>query len=507
MTWSGRNRCPNSPKNSASPTSRSPSAAARSISHCPPGATGPAWPPARNHDARHCHRSAPSARAATPTPLPNPSAAGPAPRELLPAQQRPPLLCPPTSPPATPTATAHRNRPSPSTPTVPDGPPAIDEADLPAVGISATTNLADACDLVKRTARHYKHPRRGELKFTRGRGNSGTESNVPFVQQRQSASNAQKARLTGPILQLAVSPDTLDRALLFADTFLKAAAELRWSPIPPPEPEPPDPRHYYGRPPEPKPNPGPRYVDLEVDGHRIEFSIEERFTLNELPPTQTELNKQKRNSWYRPERRTETIWSGRLRLKRPSHRYPYGIDGKSWFETAHRRIDSLIPKMLADFRAVAARMQEVDEKDERDRIEHERQQKLREELAERRAANQTLIHELERQAGAWSRAQLLRRYLRAARRATAPDGFFVESANGPLDFLSWAEHYVNQLDPLHPEPHDPDLKYDRTAYSYGEDEKRPMQELRRLMGHSWESATKLLAATTDVDEDSDDDDD
>ena len=360
--------------------------------------------------------------------------------------------------------------------------PAIDEADLPAVGIPATTNLADACDLVKRTARHYKHPRRAELKFSRGEAH-------------------------GPILHLALSPDTLDRALLFADTFLKAAAELTWSPIPPPEPEPPDPRHYYGRPPEPKPNPGPRYVDLVVDGHRIEFSIEERFTLKELPPTAADLAKQKRDSWHRPQRRTETIWSGRLRLKRPSHRYPYGIDGKSWFETANRRIESLIPKILADFLAVAARMQEVDEQREREELERERQQALREALAARRATNQTLIHELERQAGAWSRARLLRRYLRAARRATAPNGFFLESGEQPIDFLAWAEHYVNQLDPLHPEPHDPDLKYDRSGYSYGEDEKRPMQELRRLTGHSWESTTKPLSATTEVDEDSDDDDD
>ena len=356
----------------------------------------------------------------------------------------------------------------------------VDEADLPAVGFPATTDLADACDLVKRTARHYKHPRRGELKFTRGEAQ-------------------------GAILHLAVSPDTLDRALLFADTFLKAAAELSWTPIAPLEPEPPDPHRYYGRPPEPKPNPGPRYVDLEVDGHRIEFSIEERFTLNELPPTQTELNKQKRNSWYRPERRTETIWSGRLRLKRPSHRYPYGIDGKSWFETAHRRIDSLILKILADFRAVASRMQEVDEKAERDRIEHERQQKLREELAERRAANQSLIHELERQAGAWSRARLLRRYLRAARRALGTDTYTLKLQDHSVDFLAWAEHYVDQLDPLHPEPHDPDLKYDRTAYSYGEDEKRPQQELRRLIGHSWESALKLVAAQTEDADESDQD--
>ena len=124
------------------------------------------------------------------------------------------------------------------------------DVDLPAVTTTPHHSLQDCSGLVKRTARHYKHPQRAELTFTRG-------------------------ETTGPILHLAVSPDTLNRALLFADTFLRAAADQNWPPIPPREPEPPDPRHYYGRPPEPKPNPGPHYADLSVDGQRIEFLIEE----------------------------------------------------------------------------------------------------------------------------------------------------------------------------------------------------------------------------------------
>jgi hypothetical protein len=358
----------------------------------------------------------------------------------------------------------------------------VGDAELPAVTVPASTDLAEACAIVKRTARHYKHARRAELALKRGEA-------------------------TGPVLRLAVSPDTLERALLFADTFLKAAAELTWSPIPPRDPEPPDPRHYYGRPPEPQSNPGPHYADLDVDGHRIEFAIEERFTLHELPPTQADLNRQKRESWFRPERRTEKIWSGRLRLKRPSHRYPYGIDGKSWFETENRRLGSLIPGVLADFRAVAARMQEVDEKIERERIERERQERLRKERAERRAANTELIHELERQAGAWQRARLLRRYLRAAKRAVGSDGYWVKTNDREVEFLSWAEHYLNQLDPLHAEARDPDLQHERSPYSYSSDEKRPQLELQRLIGHHWESTLKLVAAPSNTDDGPEIDDD
>lgn len=46
----------------------------------------------------------------------------------------------------------------------------------------------------------------------------------------------------------------------------------------------------------------------------------ERFELRELPPTAKDLARQKRDSWFRPEHRTEKIRSSRLRLKRPSHR-------------------------------------------------------------------------------------------------------------------------------------------------------------------------------------------
>ncbi len=122
----------------------------------------------------------------------------------------------------------------------------VSDADLPAVTTTPHHSLQDCSGLVKRTARHYKHPQRAELTFTRG-------------------------ETTGPILHLAVSPDTLNRALLFADTLLRAAAEQNWQPIPPREPEPPDPRHYYGRPPEPKPHirSALRRLERRRSAHRV----------------------------------------------------------------------------------------------------------------------------------------------------------------------------------------------------------------------------------------------
>jgi hypothetical protein len=353
----------------------------------------------------------------------------------------------------------------------------VSEADLPTVTTAPHHTLQECSGLVKRTARHYKHPQRAELKFTRGQA-------------------------TGPILHLAVSPDMLDRALLFADALLRAAADQGWNPIPPREPEPPDPRHYYGRAPEPKPNPGPRYADLDVHGHRIEFLIEEAFDLRELPPTAAALAKQKQYPYLRLEKHHEKIWTGRLRLKRAGHHYPYGIDGKSWYDHGGRTVESLIPHILANFRAVAARMKDVDEQKAREAREREEQERRRQDIAARREANQALIHELERQAGAWARAQYLRRYLRAARRSLGDRTFTVDRLGQPVNFIRWAEHYVNQLDPLQTEPRDPDLMHETphpNYYGNPADRDRFEKELVRLAGHTWERALKLLAHPTDND--------
>jgi hypothetical protein len=348
--------------------------------------------------------------------------------------------------------------------TTPGASPTISLADtvLPTVGVAPTTSLAAATNIVKRTARHYKHPDRADLTFTRGEAH-------------------------GPILRVAAAPETLERALLFADTFLRAAAEQGWHLVPPEEPEPS--RYEYSSAPKPSPT-GPQFAELEVDGKRIQFQIEERYELRDLPCTATEIARQKRDPYFRPERRTETVWSGRLRFKRPRPDYFYHLDGKSWFETKTRTLDVLIPCILADLRAVATRMQEVDEERERERLEEGRQERLRTELAERREANQTLIHALETQAGAWHRARYLRRYLRAARRTTGSQPVIIELQNQPADFLDWAEHYVDQLDPLMSISHDPDLTPARTYVSDG-DRDRLQAELRRLLGHVWHLSQKI----------------
>ncbi len=81
--------------------------------------------------------------------------------------------------------------------------------------------------------------------------------------------------------------------------------------------------------------------------------------------------------------------------------------------------------------------------------------------------------------------------------------------------MEWAQHYIDQLDPLCPTPHDPDMKADRPGY-YSPPETKVSKLLGRLLGQSWEDAFKISkdeSAETNrsgpaarVGEDDDDDD-
>jgi hypothetical protein len=76
-------------------------------------------------------------------------------------------------------------------------------------------------------------------------------------------------------------------------------------------------------------------------------------------------------------------------------------------------------------------------------------------------------------------------------------------ADEPIDFIAWAEKYLNQLDPLHNEPRHADMAPEPSPYyrTNGEDEDL-QQTLDRLTGQNWLKATKLHTfSSTDEDPD------
>lgn len=80
----------------------------------------------------------------------------------------------------------------------------------------------------------------------------------------------------------------------------------------------------------------------------------------------------------------------------------------------------------------------------------------------------------------------------SARRALGADTITPDLHGQPTDFLAWAEHCIDQLDPLTSIAHDPDLT-PAASYHADADRGRLQAELRRLFGHSWQLAQKLGA--------------
>src|ERR1700685_1430153 len=80
--------------------------------------------------------------------------------------------------------------------------------------------------------------------------------------------------------------------------------------------------------------------------------------------------------------------------------------------------------------------------------EREEQERRRKEWEAIREANQQLIAQLERDAGAWHRARYFRTYVRAARRALGTTALTATFRDKTINYLDWAERYLAQLDPL-----------------------------------------------------------
>jgi hypothetical protein len=58
-----------------------------------------------------------------------------------------------------------------------------------------------------------------------------------------------------------------------------------------------------------------------------------------------------------------------------------------------------------------------------------------------------------------------------------------------VDFLLWAEQYVNQLDPFHPAPRVPEM-FPTSSWSYQSDSEIKSQ-LARLLGRHWHHSYKV----------------
>jgi hypothetical protein len=362
----------------------------------------------------------------------------------------------------------------------PDAPPLSPaetalRARIDALDPAPRTDLTAAHPAVLRTAVHLKHLKSRDLTWPRG-----TRS--------------------GPIIEVRnISEAQQERALKVLDALLRGAESLGWPFESPPRAEP-EPRRNAWTPPT---RPTAVVGRLIVDGEPLQLRIDERQRQSDHVPTEQEKADKKRGRYvWMP--RFDYAPSGELRLHvtEPGHSYTE----KVWKDTKAHPLEVQVRKVLHGLLSLALERKRHREEQRCREIaarELERQQAM---IDQRRAANAKLIAALEAQAGAWVRAQLLRRYLRAARRTLGTRTVTTNLQGKPIDFLAWAEHYVNQLDPLHPDSRDPDFTH-HDSWQYNSEEKRFTEELQRLSGHAWERASKLVAEPTESDADLDDDED
>jgi hypothetical protein len=149
-------------------------------------------------------------------------------------------------------------------------------------------------------------------------------------------------------------------------------------------------------------------------------------------------------------------------------------------------LEKEIPSILTGILEYAQRIKIRREERGKAELEEQRRRVMTLELAERRRAHTQLIRQLEMQAESWLRSRILRRYLRALKRVSpALNAKFVE----------WAEHYINQLDPLCATPRQPDLPAERNTWNVSPD--TGLSEFLRFFGHHWPDAKPIPPAPPD----------
>ena len=342
---------------------------------------------------------------------------------------------------------------------------------IAALTIVPGASIVDALPAIKRTALRSKHPLRSQLTFGRG-------------------------EKTGPLVEMQVTSEALERALLLAETLLRAAQALGWefkdrAPEKTDESKSQQTWRHQRQPTEAQtPDTEPRIGRLVVEGEEVAVRIEERFREEKCEPTPSELAREKREYGYHAPRKV-AVATGALRVVRLDTYRTYGNpDRRTWYDRKGTRVEEQIRDILLGFYQLALSIKERRAKDEREAREHEEAERRREEWEAIQEANQKLIGQLETDAGAWHRARYLRRYIQAARTRLGGQALPAVFRTETVDFLNWAESYVNQLDPLHAAERTGEFE-ESSTHHFQNDLDRIKKAFGRLLGSDWSDAWKV----------------
>lgn len=257
---------------------------------------------------------------------------------------------------------------------------------------------------------------------------------------------------TRSCLDIAVSPDSLDRALRIFDALIKAleAAGLTVEVTPvgesPPVPRP----SYYDPRPEVEPRALERVTRVLCDEEWIELRLTERVRRLEdkgpAPPEGSSRGREWRAYAYEP--------TGQLGLRLTNVDVP-GARGK-WQETKQQRLEEMLPEFVA-YLTTAALSFKLERKAEEQRAAEAREaeirlyeeQKRRWEEEDRRREEEKREQALEAEVARWRRAEDIRDYVRAALAAFEERDPPPVDRQADQDRLRWALEYADRIDPLH----------------------------------------------------------
>lgn len=317
---------------------------------------------------------------------------------------------------------------------------------------------------------HRKHPQRSELRFEHG-------------------------ERSGALIAIEVTDQVLDRALLLADSLIRGAQELGWvfdepQALSERQRKPINPTDRSGSSENPADDGESHVGRFLIEGEEVAFRIEERFRDERVEPTAAQLAREKREYWYRAPRKT-SVATGALRIVRLDTYGSYGRpDRRSWFNHRGKRVEDQLREILLGLYELALSIRERRAKAEQETRQREQEERRRKEWEAIQEANEELISQLETDAGAWHRARYLRRYIREARRRLGRVALRARFRDQTVDFLDWAEAYVDQLDPLQERRRTGEFEASPT-YHYQTDLDRMKDAFGRLLGAEWARAFKF----------------